>query len=93
MSGTNWAVGAPVWGDGNDLAELPEAQVQTLWRTGRVQVDRYLLRSYQGRLAHVKFGSDVLPALQSVVEPQYDPMVILGGAIEFTVTPRSTAGR
>ena len=93
MSGTNWAVGAPVWGDGNDLAELPEAQVQTLWRTGRVQVDRYLLRSYQGRLAHVKFGSDVLPAVQSVVEPQYDPMLVLGGAIEFTVTPRSTAGR
>jgi hypothetical protein len=93
MSGTNWTVGSPVWGDGNDLAELPEAQVQTLWRTGRTRVDRYLFRSYQGRLAHVKFGAAALPPLQSVVVPRYDPWVILGGAIELTVTPRSVGGR
>jgi hypothetical protein len=93
MSGTNWTVGPPVWGDGNDLAELSETQVQTLRRTGRVWVERYLFRSYQGRLAHVKFGAEALPTLQSVVVPRYDPWVILGGAIELTVTPRSPGGR
>jgi hypothetical protein len=93
MSATNWTVGLPVWGDGNELAELPEAQVQALWRTGRMRVDRYLFRSYQGQLAQVKFGPQALPSLASVVVPRYDPWVILGGAIELTVTPRSPGGR
>ena len=39
-SGTNWTVGTPVWGDGNDLASLPdsvllEAQQRGLIRTSR----------------------------------------------------------
>jgi hypothetical protein len=93
MSATNWTVGPPVWGDGNDLAELSETQVQMLRRAGRVWVDRYLFRSYQGRLAQVKFGTEALFSVQTVVQPRYDRWAVLGGAIELTVTPRSSGGR
>jgi DNA-binding SARP family transcriptional activator len=35
-SGTNWKVGTPVWGDGNDLADLTNAELTELATSGRV---------------------------------------------------------
>ncbi len=93
MSGTTWTVGPPVWGDGNELVDLSEAQVQTLRRDGGVNVPRYMTRSYLGRLAHVKFGTKPLQLGQQVLTPVYAPRLVQGSAIEFTVTPRSPGGR
>ena len=40
-SGTNWAVGAPMWGDGNDLADLAGSAFDEANRSGGVQVPWY----------------------------------------------------
>ncbi len=37
FSGTNWAVGAPVWGDGNDLVDWSPEQIEEANLTGRVR--------------------------------------------------------
>lgn len=93
MSATNWAVGPPVWGDGNDLAGMPEADVQAMRRTGLFVVRRYLSGSFGGRLAEVKFGSDPLRRAFLPREPRYGPVPMRGASIEFDVTPRSTSAR
>jgi len=92
MSATNWAVGPPVWGDGNDLVGISEAEVQSLRRTGLLVVPRYLYGAYAGRLAQIKFGANTLPGVNPV-EPAYGPFTIRGSAIEFDVRPRSTSVR
>jgi hypothetical protein len=54
MSATNWTAGSPVWGDGNDLARLPEAELEQSSRTGTVLVRQLRAepgspeRSYRG---------------------------------------------
>ena len=93
MSATNWAVGPPVWGDGNDLVGMSEAEVQRMRRTSLVTVPRYLYRSYAGRLAQVKFGPGQLPPARVDNEPQYGPFLVRGASIEFDVRPRSVPAR
>jgi DNA-binding SARP family transcriptional activator len=34
LSRSNWTMGAPVWGDGNDVASLPDSVIRTRTRTG-----------------------------------------------------------
>ena len=92
MSATNWTVGLPVWGDGNDLAEIDEAQIQVLRRTGRLTIPNYLARSYVGQRAQIKFGEEELVNVW-VPEPVYRDFTILGDVIEFDVRPRSTSAR
>ena len=93
MSATNWAVGPPVWGDGNDLVRMSEAEVQAMRRRSLFTVPRYLYRSYPGRLAQVKFGPGQLPPARVDEAPQYGPFLLRGASIEFDVTPRSTSAR
>lgn len=93
MSATNWAVGPPVWGDGNDLVRMSEAEVQAMRRRSLFTVPRYLYRSYPGRLAQVKFGPGQLPPARLDEAPQYAPFLLRGASIEFDVTPRSTSAR
>ncbi|MFO0241060.1 ATP-binding protein [Gemmatimonas sp.] len=38
LSGTNWTVGAPVWGDGNDLATLPDSVIRAARDAGTVSI-------------------------------------------------------
>lgn len=40
-SGTNWSVGAPLWGDGNDLADLSAPALEEAHRLGRLPVSWY----------------------------------------------------
>jgi len=46
-SGTNWAVGTPIWGDGNDLADLPDSALDQANRLGHLRLDWYF-RQIQG---------------------------------------------
>jgi hypothetical protein len=39
-SGTNWTVGTPVWGDGNDLASLPDSVLLEAQQRGVVRTSR-----------------------------------------------------
>ncbi|MEI6740962.1 MAG: AAA family ATPase [Gemmatimonadaceae bacterium] len=53
-SGTNWRCGAPVWGDGNDLATLPDGKLAPAWGSGRIPARRYLCdpgvpRAFEGQ--------------------------------------------
>jgi DNA-binding SARP family transcriptional activator len=36
LSRSNWTMGAPVWGDGNDVASLPDSVIRSRTRTGSV---------------------------------------------------------
>jgi hypothetical protein len=38
FSGTNWACGTPVWGDGNDLPNLPDSVLRQAAIHGRVEI-------------------------------------------------------
>jgi len=38
LSGTNWTVGRPVWGDGNDVARWSREQLDAADRAGQVVV-------------------------------------------------------
>ena len=40
LSGTNWTVGRPVWGDGNDVARWSREQLDAADRAGQVVVRR-----------------------------------------------------
>ena len=93
LSATNWTVGLPIWGDGNDLVNLPQDRVHAFRRTGILVVPNYLFRSYTGQLAQIKFGSRNLVAKGRVVSPTYGEFVLRGGVVEFDVRPRSTPAR
>ncbi|MEK0431642.1 MAG: hypothetical protein RL139_1446, partial [Gemmatimonadota bacterium] len=92
-SATNWAAGAPVWGDGNDLADTPEAMVSALRRTKAMEVPRYLFRAYPGRLGYTIIGDVPAPKWWVMTEAYTKPYVLRGDAIEFEFTPpRPPAG-
>ena len=80
-------MGAPVWGDGNDLATIPEEAVDVLRRTGWLDVPRFLYATYPGRLAHTLIG-DSVEREWGVVGPHYTPQRFAASAIEFEFTPR-----
>jgi hypothetical protein len=47
-SGTNWMLGAPVWFDGDDLADLPPSSIDSIVRIGYSRWKR-LIRPVDGR--------------------------------------------
>ncbi|MDQ8157694.1 MAG: AAA family ATPase [Gemmatimonadota bacterium] len=93
LSATNWTVGLPVWGDGNDLVDLPHDRVHAFSRTGILVVTNYLYRSYEAQLAQVKFGAQKLLRSPRGGSPKYAEFILLGGVVEFDVRPRSTPAR
>ena len=58
MSATNWAAGAPVWGDGNDLVEMRTDERETLRASGRLVYDRFLLTTYRGNEGQTVVGTE-----------------------------------
>ncbi len=42
LSRTNWKCGAPVWDDGNDLVDVPDSVLATVWGGGWLPTDRRL---------------------------------------------------
>ncbi len=82
FSATNWVVGPPVWGDGNDLASsLSEAEIQELRRTGLIRYDRYLQDWYRTIQAQPDFGGARLK--RYFPEDQVSLVPINGTAIEI----------
>lgn len=70
FSGTNWVVGRPIWGDGNDIAAWPVDSLLRAARTGQVgHTKTYLVRDSAGR--RLDHGQETLAvtALQIVVAP------------------------
>jgi DNA-binding SARP family transcriptional activator len=50
LSGTNWTMNKPIWGDGNDLAQLPDSVVHAANRTGTVSfMSAYPMRTRRNR--------------------------------------------
>jgi DNA-binding SARP family transcriptional activator len=47
-SATNWAVGAPIWNDGNDIADWGEPQAIAARQSGHVAVDGWRYTKYRG---------------------------------------------
>ena len=41
-SGTNWRCNAPIWGDGNDLAALPDSVLRRAWGSGTIPTHRFI---------------------------------------------------
>ncbi len=66
-SGTNWAAGAPRWGDGNDIAHWGEAEISLARRTGHVSFEgpQWLYRGE--RRGSVHLGAAVVEVI--VEEP------------------------
>jgi len=83
FSATNWAMGAPIWGDGNDIAAtVTEAQVQALRRDGRFSYDLYLQSPYRTKQAQpVLSGRRINRRLWEVT--QFESTPIQGAAIEI----------
>lgn len=46
LSATNWTLGTPRWGDGNDLVELAPSLLDSLRLLGRIRHDGYLVRGF-----------------------------------------------
>ncbi|MEY4609138.1 MAG: hypothetical protein RL625_1355, partial [Gemmatimonadota bacterium] len=91
FSATNWAVGTPVWGDGNDLAAtLTEGQITQLRRDGQITIDRYLMRQYLGRRAQGSVNGVKIQQVLGPLTPVYQSTPIIGTAIEidFVVSDR-----
>ena len=83
FSATNWAAGAPVWGDGNDIAAtLTEAQVQTLRRDGQIHYDFYLQSPYETKQAQPALGGRRVDRLM-YDRAQIESTPIQGSAIEI----------
>jgi len=59
FSGTTWAVGAPTWYDGNDIADLEPSQFEALRRTGVLVTPGHLLMSPQVRQSEARTGEQV----------------------------------
>lgn len=84
FSATNWAVGEPVWGDGNDVVEtLTETQIQALRRDGVVTYDRYLMRQYPGRRAQGVVNGIKIEQVLGPPTPTYESSPLIGTAIEI----------
>ncbi|MES3032454.1 MAG: AAA family ATPase [Gemmatimonadota bacterium] len=61
-SGTNWAFGAPQWGDGNDVADWGDSEVSRAQRTGHVRIaGRWLYRG--GRRGWADLGAAVVEVI------------------------------
>jgi hypothetical protein len=48
FSGTNWVVGRPIWGDGNDIARWPAESILQAIRSGRARPWKVFLISDSG---------------------------------------------
>lgn len=83
FSATNWAMGAPIWGDGNDIAAtVTEAQVQALRRDGHFSYDLYLQSPYRTKQAQpVLSGRRINRRMWEVT--QFESTPIQGAAIEI----------
>lgn len=59
FSGTNWACGTPVWGDGNDLPSLPDSVLRQAAIRGRVEIPYNYCDdgSHQRRLRAMPFAA------------------------------------
>lgn len=61
LSGTNWMMNKPIWGDGNDLAQLSDSAVIAANRTGTVSImSAYPSRSRRNRPECRSASSDVI---------------------------------
>lgn len=82
FSATNWAVGLPIWGDGNDLVStLTEAQIQQLRQDGLVRFDRYLMRRYATPQAQGALGGHRVE--RDIESDGVNPTQLVGTAIEI----------
>jgi hypothetical protein len=88
LSSTNWAVGEPVWYDGNDVVDLPPSAFETLRRTGLLTIPEYLHRFYQGRLPDVRLGDTIIRNSAWNDRPGRRPQNHSGIAIRIDVVPR-----
>jgi hypothetical protein len=84
LSQTNWTAGEPVWGDGNDLADLPLESIERLRRENRVESIGLLRAAYRTRLGHLWSGDSVLPELD-LPRDAFLPEGFVGGAIGVRV--------
>lgn len=84
LSQTNWTAGDPVWGDGNDLADLPLDKIERLRRENRVRSVGLLRAAYRTRLGHLWSGDSVLPELD-LPRDAFLPEWFVGGAIGVRV--------
>jgi hypothetical protein len=68
FSGTNWVVGRPIWGDGNDIARWPAESIVQAARSGRVRhLKAFLITGSEGRRVEVQRESLGASAVQVVV--------------------------
>lgn len=49
FSRTNWACGTPIWGDGNDLLQVPDSVLRNAWGGGRIMGTRLLCPDHRPR--------------------------------------------
>ena len=95
MSQTNWTVGGPVWGDGNDLVTLSPEELEVLQRNGRVRSRGKLRGVYRLRQGSVEPGrvpvgepERLATRLGSVMATELIPAEVVGGVIWVqTATP------
>ena len=87
MSRTNWAAGAPVWGDGNDLIQLSEAELEQLRTTNRVRAHPMLIGGYPVRLGGLSIGGKIAER-RGPAALRYDTTEVWGAVILVEVPPQ-----
>ena len=85
LSATNWAVGEPIWFDGNDVVDLPPGDFEVLRVTGRLTIPRYLARFYQGRLPELRIGKRLIAGPDPGPDSRAVPWPHTGTAIRIDV--------
>lgn len=59
FSNTNWQAGSAIWGDGNDIPDLPFELLETLRTTGRMIVPSHVRVRYETRQADLRLGDEI----------------------------------
>ncbi len=85
LSATNWAVGEPIWFDGNDVVDLPPDAFEALRVSGHLTIPRYLERFYQGRLPELRVGKRIISGPVPGVGARAVPWEYTGTAIRIDV--------
>lgn len=79
FSNTSWQAGAAIWGDGNDIPDLPFEILETLRTTGQMVVPGHRRVAYETRQAEIRVGDDIVQ--RSVVVPTSDVAIRRGRAV------------
>ena len=90
LSRSNWTMGTPLWGDGNDVASLPDSAILEANRTGGTMAPIARSRSWQTRTFGKKWLDDaakctILPQGREVPDVIYCPDSLTLFGIEVIV--------